>query len=238
MNKAFLTLAVLCGFGLVTNAQLGKPTTKVKDTLYINQVYYNGTELNRVDWPDSIIVEDALNVYIANYVYVKGKLKSSIGERNFYDATCNGKTTSIIIERGWKYTIGDYVFKVSNEEQSGTISDINPHANFSGKGNNNGAVAGKPYISPKKMTFALAGRSVVSLPAPTYSGNAQGTVVIKIWVDRQGNVTRAEFESKGSNTIDAILVKYAKEAARNAKFNADENAPETQTGSLTYIFKI
>ena len=41
-------------------------------------------------------------------------------------------------------------------------------------------------------------------------------------------VTRAEFEPKGSTTTNASLLNHAKEAARKAKFNADENAPEEQ----------
>ena len=50
------------------NAQLGLPTTTVKDTMVISKVYYNGTELNRADWPDTVVVEDALNVYVASHV--------------------------------------------------------------------------------------------------------------------------------------------------------------------------
>ena len=36
------------------NAQLGLPTTKVKDTMGLSKVCYNETELNRADWPDTI----------------------------------------------------------------------------------------------------------------------------------------------------------------------------------------
>ena len=87
-------------------------------------------------------------------------------------------------------------------------------------------------------SYRMAGRSAVSLPAPTYNCNAQGKVLIKIWVDRKGCVNRAEFEPKGSTTANTLLVKYAKEAALKAKFNADENAPEEQKGIITYFFII
>ena len=90
--------------------------------------------------------------------------------------------------------------------------------------------------SSSPNAYVMAGRSAVKLPTPTYDGNAQGRVVIKVWVDRQGNVTRAEFEPKGSTTTNASLLNHAKEAARKAKFNADENAPEEQKGSITYTF--
>lgn len=63
-------------------------------------------------------------------------------------------------------------------------------------------------------------------------------MVVQIWVDRQGKVTRAEFQPKGSNTQNGYLVKQAISAARQARFNADPAAPEEQKGTITYIFKI
>ena len=75
MKKILLISVVVFGIGLTAHAQLGEPTTNVKDTFHISSVFYNGTALGRADWPDTIIVEDALNVYIAKYIYVKGKLK-------------------------------------------------------------------------------------------------------------------------------------------------------------------
>lgn len=98
--------------------------------------------------------------------------------------------------------------------------------NYNGNGGGNGT------------NFSLAGRSSVKLPRPEYSSNNQGTVVIQIWVDRQGKVTRVEYQPKGSNTQDGYLVNQAKAAARQARFNADPAAPEEQKGTITYIFKI
>jgi TonB family protein len=86
--------------------------------------------------------------------------------------------------------------------------------------------------------YSLAGRTSVALPRPEYSSNNQGTVVVQIWVDRQGKVTRAEYQPKGSNTSDGYLVKQAISAARKARFNADAAAPDEQKGTITYIFKI
>ena len=97
--------------------------------------------------------------------------------------------------------------------------------NYNGNGGGNG-------------NFSLAGRSSVALPRPEYSSNNQGTVVVSIWVDRQGKVTRAEYQPKGSNTSDGYLVSQAISAARKARFNADAAAPEEQKGTITYIFKI
>lgn len=97
--------------------------------------------------------------------------------------------------------------------------------NYTGNGGGNG-------------NYSLAGRSSVALPKPEYGSNKQGTVVVQIWVDRNGHVTRAEYQPKGSNTADGDLVSKAIAAARKARFNADAAAPEEQKGTITYIFKI
>lgn len=97
--------------------------------------------------------------------------------------------------------------------------------NYTGNGGGNG-------------NYSLAGRSSVALPRPDYKSNDQGTVVVQIWVDRNGNVTRAEYQPKGSNTSNGYLVNQAIAAAKRARFNADPAAPEEQKGTITYIFKI
>ncbi len=97
--------------------------------------------------------------------------------------------------------------------------------NYTGNGGGNG-------------NYTLAGRSSVALPRPEYNSNVQGTVVVTIWVDRQGRVTRAEYQPKGSNSSDGYLVGQALSAAKRARFNADPAAPEEQKGTITYIFKI
>lgn len=97
--------------------------------------------------------------------------------------------------------------------------------NYTGNGGGNG-------------NYSLAGRSSVALPHPDYKSNDQGTVVVQIWVDRNGNVIRAEFQPKGSNTQNGYLVNQAISAAKRARFNADPAAPEEQKGTITYIFKI
>lgn len=123
MKKLLLFGMLLFAVTVSANAQLGLPTTTVKDTLDISKVYYNGMELNRADWPDTIVVEDALNVYIANFVYVKGKLKETHRRGRHYDATCNGKTVRLVVRRSvselgeLSYTIGDYVFWVKNRKR-------------------------------------------------------------------------------------------------------------------------
>ena len=85
--------------------------------------------------------------------------------------------------------------------------------------------------------FSLAGRSAKALPSPNNTINKEGKVVVKIWVDREGNVSQVSAPEKGSTVTDAPLVNQAKAAARSAKFSAKADAPEVQTGTITYVFR-
>ena len=85
--------------------------------------------------------------------------------------------------------------------------------------------------------FSLTGRSAKALPQPSSSTQKQGKIVVKIWVDRSGNVTQVSAPEKGSTLSDAGLVSQAKQAAMKAKFSAKEDAPEVQTGTITYVFR-
>lgn len=87
-------------------------------------------------------------------------------------------------------------------------------------------------------TFSLKGRKAASLPKPDYNNNRQGQIVVKIWVDQQGRVIRCDAPDKGSTITDASMVERAKQAALKARFNASQDAPEEQVGTITYIFKI
>lgn len=85
--------------------------------------------------------------------------------------------------------------------------------------------------------FSLTGRSAKALPCPTVNNNKEGKVVVKIWVDRSGNVTQVSAPGKGSTLTDAGYVQISKAAAMKAKFSAKEDAPEIQTGTITYVFR-
>ena len=61
--------------------------------------------------------------------------------------------------------------------------------------------------------------------------------MVKIWVDRQGNVTQVSAPEKGSTLTEQAIVNQAKTAAMKAKFSPKEDAPEVQTGTITYVFR-
>jgi len=85
----------------------------------------------------------------------------------------------------------------------------------------------------------LAGRNVVgSLQLPSYGVQASGRVVVRIMVDREGNVTDAIPGIEGTSVTDRSLWAAAKQAALTAHFNANPKAPISQEGTITYIFKL
>jgi len=135
---------------------------------------------------------------------------------------------------------------------------INPLSLFSGKkegknGGNEGTTGkpgdqGNPFGNPNATnhvgtpgngggpSFSLKGRSSKSLPKPDYNSKEQGTVVVKIWVNNNGEVNRVEAGQRGTTTSDRSLWKQAENAALRARFSPDPDAPEDQTGSITYKF--
>ena len=136
--KRLLTLGMAMMLSIVTFAQLGAPKTSAKDTLYIVGVIYNGTQLDYADWPAKYLVEDAVNIYIADFTYKKGKPIyqdlysydiSWNGHIDFYiyDAICNGKKQKVSIvkpredcennEFYAKYNIEDYDFYLVTKRQ-------------------------------------------------------------------------------------------------------------------------
>lgn len=88
------------------------------------------------------------------------------------------------------------------------------------------------------ISYSLGNRTATSTPKPNFPGQEEGTVVVKITVDKNGNVTQAEPGQKGTTTMNSELQDAAKRAALQAKFNVDNDAPAYQTGTITYRFII
>jgi TonB family protein len=88
------------------------------------------------------------------------------------------------------------------------------------------------------ISFSLNGRSAISLPPPEFNNQKEGTVVVKITVDRTGRVTNANPGEKGSTTLDSYLLSVAKKAALASRFNSKDDAQQFQTGTITYVFRL
>lgn len=86
------------------------------------------------------------------------------------------------------------------------------------------------------ISFSLGGRGSLFLEKPTATFREQGTVVVSIWVDRDGAVQKAQVSAKGTTVLDQNLRKIAVDAARNSTFAKDPTAIEEQRGTITYNF--
>lgn len=87
------------------------------------------------------------------------------------------------------------------------------------------------------ISYSLGGRGGKNLVEPVKVFNEPGVVVIKIEVDREGNVISATFMQKGSQVgFSDEKVKLAIQAAKNSTFLEDQNAPLRQVGTITYNF--
>ena len=85
----------------------------------------------------------------------------------------------------------------------------------------------------------LSGRTVNgTLPRPSFGVQAEGIVVVDIWVDNYGQVQKAVAGAEGTNVTDKTLWQAARKAALGAHFNMSADAPALQKGTITYIFKI
>jgi colicin import membrane protein len=86
------------------------------------------------------------------------------------------------------------------------------------------------------ISYDLQGRGFQALPTPKYDYQEGGRVVVEVSVDRLGKVVLAVPGVKGSTILDDYLLKVAKEAALEARFEAKPDAPEIQKGTITYNF--
>ncbi len=86
------------------------------------------------------------------------------------------------------------------------------------------------------VAFNLGGRGSLFLEQPTAKFKEQGTVIVSIWVDKEGKVKKAQVSAKGTFIIDPNLKKIAVDAAYNSTFVKDNNAVELQRGTITYNF--
>lgn len=95
-----------------------------------------------------------------------------------------------------------------------------------------GETSGEPKANLKGRT--LNG----TLPRPSYTVQAEGTVVVDIWVDNYGNVQKAVAGGEGTTVSNKDLWLAARKAALGAHFNMSADAPAMQKGTITYIFKL
>lgn len=110
--------------------------------------------------------------------------------------------------------------------------------NTPSEGQGTGTGQGNQGISSGNSDYgevALAGRRLIgSLPRPAFSVQEEGTIVVDITVDKNGNVISTTI-GRGTNIDNATLRRSTLEAAKKAKFNPIEGN-ENSSGKITYRY--
>lgn len=109
-----------------------------------------------------------------------------------------------------------------------------------------GAVTGSPESASSRgeglgtdgVSYSLDGRNPLSLPLPEYNYQVEGTVVVEVTVNRDGQVTNATPGVRGSTTLHEGLLDAARRAAMKARFDVSRDAPAFQRGTITYRFRL
>lgn len=100
---------------------------------------------------------------------------------------------------------------------------------FYGNGSGNGTGNGTGW--------GLSGRKLTGNSKKVQDCNEEGRVVVKVWVNRSGNVIKAE-RTQGTTNTNPCLVNPALETAKSFKWQPDSKAPETQIGFVVVNFKL
>ena len=86
--------------------------------------------------------------------------------------------------------------------------------------------------------YGLNGRNLKSNGKVVQECNQEGTVVVRITVDKNGNVVNAVPGVKGSTNTHPCLLSPAKKTALLHKWFPDDKAPEQQIGFVLIQFKL
>lgn len=92
------------------------------------------------------------------------------------------------------------------------------------------------YQGATYIRYNLKDRHERKLIIPTYKCEGYGKVVVKIAVNKLGKVIKTEIISSSANSTDC-LKEAALSSAKNSLFDKNINAPEKQTGTISYTFK-
>lgn len=107
-----------------------------------------------------------------------------------------------------------------------------------GIGTGSGYGAGNGGGSGNGSGYSLGNRKAISKPAPKYTCNESGKVVVEVSVDRNGRTINAIAGIKGTTNTARCLLDQARIAAMNTRWDASSDAPEKQVGKIVYNFNL
>ncbi|UUW09610.1 energy transducer TonB [Flavobacterium plurextorum] len=138
----------------------------------------------------------------------KGKAGGSLGSNGYYGTGGSGGGTG---------------------DGNGTGNGIGTGSGY-GAGSGGGSGGGSGY--------SLGNRKALSKPAPKYTCNEEGKVVVEVSVDQNGKTISATAGIKGTTNTAKCLLDQARIAAMNTKWESDNDAPVKQVGKIIYNFSL
>lgn len=218
MKKFYLVIVALC-LSVAAHGQLQPPVQS--DTLVIQSVKYNYSDIRKENWPCNIIVKSTTSFRFGDQVV---NIKDA--REGFYDSKFRCREIIFRMEDN-----GDLSYYENGSKSSIVYSGYE----FECKNSLSPMVEG----SSSSNNITLNGRKVVgTIAKPEYTVQESGTVVVSIWVDTYGNVVKAQPGAEGTTVDNSALWSSARKAALATHFNADADAPALQKGTITYIFKL
>lgn len=115
------------------------------------------------------------------------------------------------------------------DENEGKINFGNPYSN---------TYYNQTGLIGEDVGFGLNGRTLESNGSVKPECDEQGKVVVRISVNKFGNVIKAEAGVKGSTNVHPCLLEPAEKTALLHKWFPDDNAPEFQIGFVVVNFKL
>ncbi len=167
-------------------------------------------------------VSDNTNDALSNIL--KGSNKGGDGDDK--TAGNKGKTNGSLSSNGY---YGDGGSGGGTGGGNGTGNGIGTGSGY-GAGSGGGSGGGTGY--------SLGNRKAISKPAPKYTCNESGKVVVEVSVDRNGKTIDAVAGIKGTTNTAKCLLDQARIAAMNTKWDASSDAPEKQVGKIVYNFNL
>lgn len=132
------------------------------------------------------------------------------------------------------------LFQVNKKKQE-TPSEGSSNEVVGEQGSPNGLKDIERYVghggSGDGPSYDLGGRGAKNISTPSKDISEEATIVVDIWVDKEGRVQRAEI-GKGTTTTNSDMRASALQAAKNSVFVKDDKAADLQKGTITYNFII
>ena len=218
--KKYLLASLLVMVSALCHAQITPP--RQMDTLIVNALKYNHEEVNRKNWPCTIIYKSTTDFRIGDKTYT------------ILDVNRWGKNTHYTVQdtKSTKKETYDLWITTGSLHKVATIL-------FSGYEFYCSATTEVPvekfYSKPCVVWRTLEGREVNNLEFKEFRCHGEGEVVVIVHVDNAGNIVSAKVMDDISSSNQCLKF-FALRSASMSSFMPSDQAPPVQIGEIVYRF--